>query len=445
MVDSTITAPVPRALTAESLPIVRKALLRLMPLIVMCYFFAFFDRINIGFVKAALQIDLGISNTAYGIGASLFTVGYVLFEVPSNMIMYRVGTRQWIARIMITWGIATSLMIFVTTEWQFYALRFVIGALEAGFSPGIIYYMSTWFPTSYRGRATSYLFLAQAFSGAFGGPITGMLLTFSDGLAGRPGWHWVFLFGGLPCILLGFVVLRFLDNRVEDAKWLSADEKREYLKILDRTPQGGKGASLIGAIRTPGFMALALVYFMIQMGAYGLNFWAPDMIRTAGQGNDLLVGFLTAVPYTCAAISMVLIGRHADATGHRRPYLIGCLFAAAFGFLVVGFFANNIFILVLALGIIGAGVTGGIPTFWALPPKLVTGAGAAGGIALINSLGQLGGIVSPTMVGMVKDITGSTTPAMYVIGGLLLIGALIMVFLSSPLIRANDRELDRNR
>ena len=442
--DSTITLTGARTRAAESLPIVRKAIWRLMPLVIICYFFAFFDRVNIGFAKSALQADLGISNTAYGLGASLFTVGYVLFEVPSSMVMFRLGMRQWFARIMITWGIATAAMIFVTADWQFYGLRFLVGALEAGFSPGLIYYMSAWFPQSYRGRATSYLFLAQAFSGALGGPLTGAILKYMNGVGGHPGWHWMFLFGGLPCIVLGFVVYKYLDNRVEDAKWLSAEEKRTYIAILDRTPQTGKGRSLLGAIKTPGLLTLALVYFMIQMGAYGLNFWAPDLIRTAGSGDDLVVGFLTAVPYVCAAISMVLIGRRADATGDRRRYLIACMFAAAVGFASAGIFAHNTVILVLALGVIGAGVTGGIPTFWALPPKLVTGAGAAGGIALINSLGQMGGIVSPTMVGFVKDTTGSTTPAMYVISGLCLAAALIMIFFSSPLIRANDRELDRN-
>ncbi len=441
--DSTISVAAPVRPMAEDSPLVRKVVWRLMPLIMVCYFFAFFDRINIGFAKAALTVDLGISNTAYGVGAALFTIGYVIFEVPSNMVLYRVGTRQWISRIMISWGLATAAMIFVTSEWQFYALRFLIGALEAGFSPGIIYYMTTWFPASYRGRATSYLFLAQAFSGGAGGPIAGSLLTYMDGVGGHPGWHWVFLFGGLPCIALGLIVYKFLDNRIEDARWLSDGEKRELIASIERTSQAGKGRSLLGALRTPGFLTLALCYFMIQMASYGLNFWAPDLIRTAGSGNNVLVGFLTAAPYVCGATCMILIGRRADATGERRLYLIGYLCLAAIGFAGAGFFANNTPVLVLSLCFIGAGIVGGMPTFWSIPPKLVVGAGAAAGIALINTLGQIGGIVSPIMIGRVKDVTGSATPALYVIAGLCVTAALILRFAASQQIRANDRALDK--
>lgn len=440
--DSTVSVSTARTRAAESSAVVRKAVWRLMPLIFICYFFAFFDRINISFAKTALQVDLGISNTAYGLGASLFTIGYVLFEVPSNMILFKVGTRQWIARIMISWGLATAAMIFVTTEWQFYALRFLIGSLEAGFSPGIIYYMTTWFPTSYRGRSTSYLFLAQAFSGMVGGPLAGTLLTYMDGVGGQAGWHWMFLFGGLPCIVLGVIVFKFLDNRIEDAKWLTADEKKQLLASIERTPQTGRGHSLLGALKTPGFLTLAIVYFMIQMAAYGLNFWAPDLIKTAGGGNYLVVGALTAIPYVFGAITMVLIGRHADKTGNRRYYSMACLFAGFVGFTATAYFSHDVTILVIALTIIGCGIIGGMPTFWAMPPKLVVGAGAAGGIALINTLGQMGGIVSPIMVGSIKDMTGSASPALYVIGGLCLLACLILGFFSSKQIKANDRELD---
>ena len=205
--------------------IIRKVAWRLMPLIMLCYLFAFFDRINISFAKFQLQSDLGFSDTAYGLGASLFVIGYVLFEVPSNLMLYKVGARKWIARIMISWGLATTMMVFVNNEWQFYGLRFIIGAMEAGFAPGVLYYLTLWFPASYRGRITSLLFLASAFSGLVGAPLSGLVLGHMNGVLGMPGWHWLFLLGGLPCVALGILVLKVLKDRIEDAGWLSASEK----------------------------------------------------------------------------------------------------------------------------------------------------------------------------------------------------------------------------
>ena len=396
--------------------LIRKVAWRLMPLIMVCYLFAFFDRINISFAKFQLQGALHLSDTAYGLGASLFVIGYVLFEVPSNMLLYRVGARRWIARIMISWGLATSAMVFVTTEWQFYALRFVVGAMEAGFAPGVLYYLTLWFPESFRGRATSLLFLASAMSGLVGAPISGLILGHLDGVGGQPGWHWLFLIGGLPCLPLGWLVLRRLRDRVEDADWLSLAERRHLAAQLKEPGAHAKGGSLWGAIRTPGFLMLGLVYFLIQVGSYGLNFWAPHLIRSSGISNATTIGLLTAVPYVFGAIAMVLVGRVSDASGERRRYVAGLLVAAALGFFAAGLFDKQTGLLVLALAVMGAGVVASIPAFWALPPRILTGAGAAGGIALINTLGQLGGIVSPVMVGRIKDVTGSTTPALYAIG-----------------------------
>jgi len=430
------TTPAAATLAAEREPatsridhdgLIRKVAWRLMPLIMVCYLFAFFDRINISFAKFQLQGALNLSDTAYGLGASLFVIGYVIFEVPSNLLLYRVGARRWIARIMISWGLATSAMVFVTNEWQFYALRFLVGAMEAGFAPGVLYYLTLWFPESFRGRVTSLLFLASAMSGLVGAPISGLILGHLNGVAGQPGWHWLFLIGGLPCLPLGWLVLRRFRDRVEDADWLSAAE-RKYLATQVKEPGGhAKGGTLWGAIRTPGFLMLGLVYFLIQVGSYGLNFWAPHLIRTSGISNATTIGLLTAVPYVFGAIAMVLVGRVSDASGERRLYVAGLLVAAAFGFLAAGLFDKQTGMLVLALAVMGAGVVASIPAFWALPPRILTGAGAAGGIALINTLGQLGGIVSPVMVGRIKDATGSTTPALYAIGIASLVCALLVM------------------
>ncbi|MGF6756714.1 MFS transporter [Paraburkholderia sp. GAS42] len=419
--------------------IIRKVAWRLMPLIMICYLFAFFDRINISFAKFQLQSDLGFTDTAYGLGASLFVIGYVLFEVPSNMMLYKVGARRWIARIMISWGLATAAMVFVNNEWQFYGLRFIIGAMEAGFAPGVLYYLTLWFPASYRGRITSLLFLASAFSGLVGAPLSGLVLGHLSGVWGMPGWHWLFLLGGLPCVLLGVLVLKLLKDRIEDAEWLSGPEK-QYLsaRIAQQQPRNTGGHSLSGAIKTPGFLTLGLIYFLIQVASYGLNFWAPHLIRTAGTQNPTIIGLLTAVPYVCGAICMVVVGRMSDASGERRKFVCGLLLMAALGFFAAGFFDKQTTLLIVALGVMGAGVVASIPAFWALPPKLLTGAGAAGGIALINTLGQLGGIVSPVMVGRIKDLTGSTTPALYVIGAMSLACALILLYGVPAALRSKD-------
>ncbi|MBU9645710.1 MFS transporter [Burkholderia gladioli] len=424
--------------------VIRKVAWRLMPLIMICYLFAFFDRINISFAKFQLQGDLGLSDTAYGLGASLFVIGYVLFEVPSNMLLYRVGARRWIARIMISWGIATAAMVFVHTEWQFYGLRFVIGAMEAGFAPGVLYYLTLWFPPSHRGRITSLLFLASAFSGLVGAPAAGLVLGHLNGALGIPGWHWLFLLGGVPCVLLGVLVMVQLKDRIEDASWLSGNEKAwlaGQIAQQSRHPQGGH--SLLGALRTPGFLMLGLVYFLIQIASYGLNFWAPHLIRTAGTQNPTLIGLLTSVPYIAGAIAMVTVGRLSDASGERRKYVVALLLMASVGFFAAGYFDRQTTLLLVALAVIGAGVVASIPAFWALPPKLVTGAGAAGGIAVINTLGQLGGIVSPVMVGRVRDLTGSTTPALYVIALLSLVCALLVAYALPASLRERDARIER--
>lgn len=407
--------------------VIRKIAWRLMPLIIICYFFAFFDRVNISFAKAALQADLNLSNTAYGFGASLFVVGYVLLEVPSNMLLYRFGARRWIARIMISWGLATAAMIFVQSEWQFYALRFLIGAMEAGFAPGILFYLTLWFPKSHRGRMTSIFFLATAFSGIIGAPISGLILNYLNNVHGLAGWQWLFLAGGLPCVALGLVVLLRFDDGIENAKWLTGEERRLIAVQLDRQNDEIGERSAWQSLLMPGVLLLGLIYFLIQVASYGLNFWAPDLIRTAGGGNATTIGLLTAVPYICGAICMLIVGRLSDASGERPKFVAGLIFAAALGFFATGFFDRNVLFLVAALAVLGAGVVASIPTFWTLPPKILAGAGAASGIALINTLGQLGGMVSPLMVGSVKDLTGSTTPALYVIGGLCMLCAVLLL------------------
>lgn len=420
--------------------VVRKVAWRLMPLIMVCYLFAFFDRINISFAKFQLQADLSLSDTAYGLGAGLFVVGYVIFEVPSNMMLYRVGARRWIARIMMSWGLATAAMVFVTAEWQFYVLRFLIGAMEAGFAPGVLYYLTLWFPQHFRGRITSMLFLASAFAGLVGAPFSGLVLQHLDGVLAMRGWHWLFLLGGLPCIGLGLLVLGLLKDRIEDAPWLSAAEKMLLASRIAQHEPHKHGGSLLSALRIPGFLTLGLIYFLIQVASYGLNFWAPQMIRSAGTEDPVMIGLLTAIPYVCGAITMVVMGRWSDATGERRKFVCGLVSLGAVGFFCAGIFASHTTFLIIALGMLGAGIIASIPAFWTLPPKLLAGGGAAaaGGIAVINTLGQFGGIVSPVMVGRIRDLTGSTTPALYVIGTAALLAAALVLWGLPQKLRALD-------
>lgn len=347
--------------------LVSKVAWRLMPLIMVCYLFAFFDRINISFAKFQLQTDLSLSDTAYGLGAGLFVVGYVLFEVPSNMMLYKVGARRWIARIMMSWGVATAAMVFVNSEWQFYALRFVIGAMEAGFAPGVLYYLTLWFPQHFRGRITSMLFLASAFAGLVGAPFSGLVLEHLDGVLQMRGWHWLFLLGGVPCIGLGFLVLMLLKDRIEDAHWLSADEKKLLSSRIAQHEPHKNGGSLLAALKIPGFLTLGLIYFLIQVASYGLNFWAPQLIRSAGTESPVMIGLLTAIPYICGAISMVVIGRLSDATGERRKFVAWLVIVGAIGFFSAGIFASHTTFLIVALGLLGAGIIASIPSFWTLP------------------------------------------------------------------------------
>jgi len=433
----------PEVISAEK-ALIRKVAWRIMPLIMVCYLFAFFDRINISFAKFQLQSDLSLSDTAYGLGAGLFVVGYVLFEVPSNIMLYKVGARRWIARIMMSWGIATALMIFVTSEWQFYTLRFIIGAMEAGFAPGVLYYLTLWFPQTYRGRITSTLFLASAFAGLIGAPVSGLVLGHMDGVMQMRGWHWLFLLGGIPCFGLGLVVLKVLKDKVTDAHWLTAEEKTYLSSRIAHHEPNKHGGSLLTALKMPGFLMLGFIYFLIQVASYGLNFWAPQLIRSAGTESPVVIGLLTAIPYIFGAISMVVVGRLSDATGERRKFVCGLVVLGAVGFFSAGIFAQHTVFLIVALAMLGAGIVASIPAFWTLPPKLLAGAGAgaAGGIALINTLGQFGGIVSPVMVGSIKDLTGSTTPALYVIGVSSLLAAALLMWALPAKLRTLDKHED---
>jgi MFS family permease len=406
----------------------RKVFWRFVPLFVACFVCSYLDRINISFAKLQMQSELGFSDAMYGFGASVFFVGYFLFEVPSNIVLHRVGARKWIARIMITWGIASASMMFVRTDTWFYLLRFLIGALEAGFVPGALYFFTRWFPSSRRGRINSFFMASIALCGIIGSPLSGAIMKFCDGLNGLAGWQWLFLLEGIPSVLLGIVVFVRVDDSVDAARWLDVDEKRALQAQLASDPKVGEVHSLAAAFREPVTIVMALIYLFLAMGIYGLVFWMPQLVKTAGTTDTFAIGLISMLPYAVAGIGMILIGKHSDRMGERRWHLGACALAGALGYLICGLFPANTVMLVLGLTIAATGIITSLGLFWILPTRFMSGIAAASGIALINAVGQLGGIVSPYMVGKVKTLTGSATPGLYAIAFACLLGALLIVW-----------------
>jgi D-galactonate transporter len=418
----------------------KKAVWRIVPLLVVCFIFAYFDRVNISFAKLQMQGDLGLSNAAYGFGASIFFVGYFIFEIPSNLILSRVGARVWIARIMISWGIASAAMMFVTSERWFYVLRFVIGATEAGFLPGIILYFTYWFPAKRRARINALFMTSISISGVIGGPLSGFIMTRFAGVHGLAGWQWLFLLEGLPTALLGLVVLAMLDDRIANAKWLDTHEKALLQANLDREDRGTEH-KLLDALRQPGTLMLSLIYLFMLMGLYGLTFWMPQLIKNTGITSPMTVGLLTAIPYAASGVGMVLIGRSSDRSGERRWHLGLAVGVGGLGYILSACFAADTTLAMISLVIASVGAIGCLPVFWTLPPAFLGGTAAAGGIALINSIGNLGGIVSPYLVGKVVDLTGVPSGGLYAIAAVMILAALMILFALPHRIADRDKAL----
>ncbi|WP_144113682.1 MFS transporter [Paraburkholderia sp. BCC1886] len=401
---------------------------RFVPLLVICFVCAYLDRVNISFAKLQMQSQLGLSDAVYGLGASVFFVGYLIFEVPSNLILHRVGARLWIARIMITWGIASACTMFVRDEVSFYVIRFIIGALEAGFVPGALYFFTKWFPREVRGRTNTLFMASIALCGIIGGPISGGIMKYVHGLHGLAGWQWLFLLEGIPSILLGLVVIFMLDDSIQSAKWLSPEEKTVWSRIVEGEKDSQAVHRFGPALREPATYTLSLIYFCLASGIYGLVFWMPQLIRTAGTQDTFVIGLISSLPYIVAAITMVWLGRHSDRTGERRWHLALCALAGGVGYFVCGFFSQNTLVLVIGLTAAATGIISAIGLFWVLPQRFLSGVAAAAGIALINSLGQIGGIVTPYMVGKVKDTTGSATLGLYVVAAVCVLAFVLIAW-----------------
>ncbi len=406
----------------------RKVNWRIIPLFIVCFLFAYLDRVNISFAKLQMQSDLGFSETVYGLGASLFFVGYFLFEVPSNILLHKIGARVWIARIMVTWGITSACMMFVHNEFWFYTLRFLIGVMEAGFVPGVLYYFTQWYPGNRRARVNAYFKSSICLCGIVGGPLAGFILGHFDGLYGLAGWKWLFLLEGLPSVVLGLVVLWLLSDKIEDAPWLSADEKQVMLAGIASEPKSESSSTFADVWKQPTTYVMSAIYLCLVMALTGLLFWMPQLIKSAGVADTFDIGLLTMIPYLIAAAGNLLIGNSSDKRAERRWHMAGCALLTAAGYLLCAWFPGQLLPLMVGMSMIMTGIIAWMPIFWTIPPRFLTGLAAAAGIALINSLGQLGGVIAPFMVGRIKDLSGSATPALFVLSGVCVLATVLVIW-----------------
>src|SRR6267142_2363103 len=420
---------------------IAKVAKRLVPFLIVCYFIAYLDWVNVGFAALTMNRDLGLSQTAFGFGAGIFFIAYFIFEVPSNLLLERFGARKWIARIMLSWGIISGMMAFTPTiarvtglgnEYSFYLIRVLLGAAEAGFFPGIIFYLTLWFPTEYRARIVGYFMAAIPLSTVIGAPISGALLYLHGGL-GLAGWQWLFIVEALPSIILAGVVFFYLTDRPAEAAWLAPDERKwlaERLEFEQRSRKAVRDYTVLESLVNPRVLGLSMVYFGAVATNYGLGFFLPQIVKAFGL-NMLLTTLVSATPYAVGLIGMVWWGRRSDRVVERRFHTAFPLFIAAAG-IAVSTTLDNPTLKMISLCVAGFGIFANLPVFWTLPTAFLSGAAAAAGIAVINSIGNLAGFVGPFAMGWIKDRTGSYA------GGLLLLAALGIIAMGIVLMVGQD-------
>ena len=413
----------------------RKVTWRILPFLFICYLAAYLDRVNVGFAKLQMLQELGFSETVYGLGASMFFVGYVLFEVPSNIIMLRVGARLWIARIMITWGLLSGAMIFVHSAWMFYLMRFLLGVAEAGFIPGILLYLTYWFPASRRGKITALFLAAIPMATIIGGPVSGLILQAVSGARGLSGWQWLFVIETIPSLLLGIATIVYLRDRVVDVKWLDPAEKQIVARAVAAEEGEKTGHTHLSAAFSDGRVwLLSAIYFTIVCGIYIISFWLPTLIKQAGVADPVSIGFLTAVPYIVAIVAMVAVNISGDRLRERRWHTLVPGVVCGLGLAMTAFAGTNIVLAMLGLTLAAAGSSTAQAAFWCLPATFLGGAAAAAGIALINSVGNIAGFVSNFFVGWMTDLTGSSQSALYLFGAIVVVGALFILTVPARLV-----------
>ena len=410
---------------------------RLIPLLMVCYFTAYLDRVNVGFAALTMNKALGFSAAMFGVGSGIFFVGYFLCEIPSNLILARVGARKWIARILVTWGIISGLTAFVWSEWSFYGVRFVLGLAEAGFYPGIILYLTWWFPSSYRSRIIGIFMTAIPISIILGSIVSSQLLRL-DGLMGLQGWQWLFILEAVPPVILGVAVMVYLTDEPSQAKWLRADQRQWLVNRLE-TERAQREAihhyALGETLMNPRVWLLTLVYFGQNVSGYGFVLFLPQIVSKFGASIGQ-VGLISAIPYVFGGIAMVLWGLHSDRTGERNKHAAAACFLAFAG-LAVCIFIDDPVIMMVALVLAQMGQSAIAPTFWTLPTAMLSGSAAAGGIAMINAVGNLGGFLGPYLIGAIRDATGSFSLGLFVISLGALVGAAVLLTLG------HDRRLEQ--
>jgi len=420
----------------ESAAIYRKITLKLIPFLCLCYLAAYLDRINIGFAKLQMASDLALSETAFGLGAGLFFVGHILFEVPSNLFLQRTGARIWIARIMISWGVLSALTLLVKTPGQFYTIRFLLGVAEAGFLPGVLFYLTRWFPSWRRGRIIALFMLGLPLSSIIGGPLSGWIMTHFDKLHGLHGWQWLFLLEGLPSILLGLMTLRMLPDGPAEASWLSVQEKQVIADEL--RSDAGEAAEAKHRLRD-GLLNLRVVMlggidFSILLSAYAMGFWLPTLLKKAGSTDLTTIGYLTAVPSLAALAGMLLIGASSDRLRERRWHIIVPFIIGAAAMACAPFWSSNVAVTVLLFSIAQAMIIGAVPVFFSLPATFLTGTAAAAGFALACSIANIAGLVSNSVMGIALDMTGSSDGALWLFAACLLLSCLLVLALPAKLV-----------
>jgi MFS family permease len=400
---------------------------RLVPFLFLCYICAYLDRVNVGFAKLQMSDALGFSDAVYGLGAGIFFIGYFLFEIPSNLLLHRYGARRCISRIMILWGIISISMLWVETPAMFYFLRFLLGAAEAGFFPGVILYLTYWFPLSRRGRVVALFATAVAIASVIGAPLSSYIMQAMDGVRAWAGWQWLFFLEGLPSVVFGIAAFLYLDDRVADARWLTEAEKARIAADLATDIKHVTHTGILEALQAPRVWLMSGIYFAFVMGLYGLNFWLPTIVRDLGYESLITIGYVSAIPFGAAAISMVIVGRSADRHQERRWHIVIPALLGAVGLAASVMLSGTPVLAIAALTLATCGVLSALPQCWSLATTFLGGGAAAAGIALINSFGNLSGFVGPYAIGWIKDATGDTANGVYLLAASVTIGALLVL------------------